>query len=126
MNNNYKVFPTTDGKFAICEYTQVNPRIGIWSPVDNRRFLTALAARISLMDMREPKSKTVAPHEAKKPVKVAFNKSDVKKSPRSSFRYTKLQKGVVVVEQFQDGKWQTVTTKKSVTKAEEYINTHSL
>ena len=126
MNNNYKIIPTTDGKFAICEYMQVNPRIGIWSPVDNRRFETALAAQISLMDMREPKSQTVAPHEEKKPVKVAFNKSDVKKSPRTSFRYTKLEKGVVVVEQFQDGKWQTVTTKKSVTKAEEYINTHSL
>ena len=126
MNNNYKVFPTTDGKFAICDYTQVNPRIGIWSPVDNRRFQTEFAAQISLIDMRESESQTVAPHEEKKPVKVAFNKSDVKKSPRSSFRYTKLQKGVVVVEQLQAGKWQTVTTKKSVTKAEEYINTHSL
>lgn len=126
MNNNYKVFPTTDGKFAICDYTQVNPRIGIWSPIDNRRFETAIAAKISLMDMREPKFQTVIPHEEKKPVKVVFNKSDVKKSPRSSFRYTKLQKGVVAVEQFQDGKWQNVTTKKSVTKAEEYINTHSL
>lgn len=126
MNNNYKVFPTTDGKFAICEYMQVNPRIGIWSPVDNRRFLTAFAAQIALIDMRYPESKTVVPHKEKKPVNVSFNKSDVKKSPRSSFRYTKLQKGVVVVEQFQDGKWQTVTTKKSVTKAEEYINTHSL
>jgi len=126
MNNNYKVFPTTDGKFAICEYTQVNPRIGIWSPVDNRRFRTPLEAQISLIDMRYTESKTVAPHEEKKQVKVAFNKSDVKKSPRTSFRYTKLQKGVVVVEQFQEGEWQTVTTKKSVTKAEEYINTHSL
>lgn len=126
MNNNYKVFPTTDGKFAICEYMQVNPRIGIWSPVDNRRFLTSFAAQIALIDMRYPESQTVVSHEEKKPVKVAFNKSDVKKSPRSSFRYTKLQKGVVVVEQYQDGKWQTVTTKKSVTKAEEYINTHSL
>ena len=92
----YKVFPTTDGRFAICSYTQVNSRIGIWSPINEKRFPSLLVAEFSMACIKDSIFEEKAtPIQEKKPKKIVSN-AGVKKLPRTYFRYTKLEKRVLL------------------------------
>lgn len=117
MSKELRIIHATDGTFAICDYTQVNSRVGIWSPISPKRYATELQAKIALANIRagmpEPE-----PEPAPKPRKIEPFKPT---RNRDDFRIVKLEKGVFAVEQRNGAKWVTVAEKKTIAKAESFI-----
>ena len=114
----YKIVPTTDGLFAICDLTVVRPGLRIWSPVSKNRYKTELSAKIALANLIgygvEPE-----PVQESKPDPVPIPKGV--KYNRDDFRITKLEKDVFAVEMKRFGKWEQVAEKKTYAKAEKFI-----
>ena len=105
MENKLRIIHATDGTFAICDYTQVNSRVGIWSPISPKRYATELQAKIALAHIRvgmpEPATAPAVPEPRKvEPSKPTRNRDD--------FRIVKLDKGFFAVEQRNGAKWVTV------------------
>ena len=118
MCKELRIIHATDGTFAICDYTQVNSRVGIWSPISPKRYATELQAKIALAhiraDMPEPATAPSVPETRKfEPIEPTRNRDD--------FRCIKLEKGVFAVEQRIGEKWVTVAKKKTLAKAESFI-----
>ena len=118
MENKLRIIHATDGTFAICDYTQVNSRVGIWSPISPKRYATELQAKIALAHIRvgmpEPATAPAVPEPRKvEPSKPTRNRDD--------FRIVKLDKGFFAVEQRNGAKWVTVAEKKTTAKAESFI-----
>ena len=121
MSKELRIIHATDGTFAICDYTQVNSRVGIWSPISTERYATELQAANALNHIRvgmpEPKEPAPAP-SVQKPRKLEPSKPT---RNRDDFRVVKHGKGVFVVEQRIGWKWVTIAKKKTTAKSEKFI-----
>ena len=121
MNKELRIIHATDGTFAICDYTQVNSRVGIWSPISPKRYATELQAKIALARYLPDEQDSLLPATAPavpEPRKVEPSKPT---RNRDDFRIVKLDKGVFAVEQRNGAKWVTVAEKKTAAKAESFI-----
>lgn len=121
MDKELRIIHATDGMFAICDYTQVNSRVGIWSPISPERYNSEFDAKIALIHI---KAGLPAPHLSEilkrtpEPRKIEPSKPT---RNRDDFRIVKLDKGVFAVEQRIGAKWLTVAEKKTTAKAEKFI-----
>ena len=118
MNKELRIIHATDGTFAICDYTQVNSRVGIWSPISPKRYDTELQAKIALAHIRVGMPEPVPAPAVPEPRKVEPSKPT---RNRDDFRIVKLDKGIFAVEQRNGAKWVTVAEKKTTAKAESFI-----
>ena len=118
-----RIIHATDGSFAICDCTEVKPGVRIWSPVSPERWDTELRAKIALVHYKAglPAPKQAKPKQAPQPEPAPAPKPSIPKLPREDFRVVKLAPGAFAVEMKRFGEWERIATKKTATKAEEYI-----
>lgn len=125
MSKELKVIKTTDGRFAICDRTELGNGWRIWSPVSTERWDTELAAKIALINYRAygiptnpgPTKPTAKPEPKPEPKP----RPKIHTHTREDFRIVKLSKGVFAVELQRFGKWEQVAEKKTYAKAEKFI-----